>query len=85
MQRQLMHDDLGIGVKDIITGFEGVMTGFVYYLSGCNQALVNHKVGADGKLISAEWFDQQRLVETDPNKVELNNAETPGFDVAPHT
>lgn len=56
---------LGCTVKDKITGFEGVVTGIVDYLSGCNQALVVPKVDKDGKLRDAHWFDVQRLTVAD--------------------
>jgi hypothetical protein len=39
---------LGSNVKDRITGFSGIVTGFVTYLSGCNQALVIPNVATDG-------------------------------------
>jgi hypothetical protein len=48
---------LGIRVKDKITGFSGVVSGFVTYLSGCNQALVILEVGKDGTFKDGQWFD----------------------------
>jgi hypothetical protein len=52
---------LGSKVRDEITGFSGIITGFVTYLSGCDQALVVRKVTADGAFKDAQWFDEQRL------------------------
>ncbi|MCC6071445.1 hypothetical protein ACFSQU_18050 [Massilia sp. GCM10020059] len=75
--------DLGRTYKDKITGFEGVATGFVRYISGCNQALLSPRVGGDGALREAQWFDQQRL---DPVSqypvVALDNGASPGCDRA---
>jgi hypothetical protein len=75
--------NLGATVRDIITGFSGVVTGRVEYLSGCNQSLVQPRVGDDGTHRGPEWFDEQRLV-TDPDvpAIALDNGATPGFDRA---
>jgi hypothetical protein len=74
---------LGIKVKDKITGFEGIVTGFVTYLSGCNQSLVVPPVDKDGKVVEGVWFDVQRLDRIDQSVVVLNNRETPGNDIPP--
>ncbi len=47
--------------KDIITGYEGIATAWVEYLSGCNQVLLAATIKGDGALISPEWFDIQRI------------------------
>lgn len=39
---------LGHSYRDKITGFAGVATGYVRYITGCNQALIAPKAGADG-------------------------------------
>ena len=70
-------------VKDRITGFSGIVTGFVTYLSGCHQALVVPKVTTDGTFKDAQWFDEQRLeVDKKFKPVVLDNGKTPGSDVA---
>lgn len=75
---------LGQTVRDRITGFQGVVTGVVNYISGCNQALVVPRVKDDGSLTDAQWFDLQRLeVETSIATVTLDNGSSPGFDRAP--
>jgi hypothetical protein len=65
---------LGSKVKDTITCFGGVVTGFVTYISGCNQALVVPEVGKEGTFKRAKWFDEQRL-EIDQKfiPIKLNN------------
>lgn len=75
--------ELGIKVKDRISGFSGVVTGFVTYLTGCNQALVAPAIGKDGNLRHAEWFDVQRLERIGTSKITLDNSKSPGFDRAP--
>ena len=75
---------LGSKVTDKITGFTGIVTGYVQYLTGCNQALVVPKAGKDGSLKEANWFDEQRLVvDRKAKPVTLDNGQTPGFDLAP--
>lgn len=72
---------LGVKVTDRITGFSGVVTGHVRYITGCNQVLVVPRVKADGSYVDAQWFDEQRLrIETD-DPIVLNNSVTPGCDM----
>ena len=73
---------LGTTVRDRITGFTGIVTGYVEYLTGCNQALVVPPM-QDGKLPSSEWFDVQRLEDTGAEPIVLDNSVSPGFDLAP--
>lgn len=71
---------LGAKVRDGITGFEGVVTGYVQYLTGCNQVLVMGR-SVEGKPADAVWFDEQRVtVDADAGHVVLDNSKTPGFD-----
>jgi hypothetical protein len=75
--------NLGMTYKDKITGFTGVATGFVQYISGCNQALLAPRCGEDGSLRDSQWFDQQRLeVQPEHPIVALDNGATPGCDRA---
>jgi hypothetical protein len=74
---------IGITYRDKITGFTGLATGYVQYISGCNQLLLAPPVGPDGTMRDSAWFDQQRLevVKGGPT-VSLDNGQTPGFDRA---
>lgn len=74
---------VGMKVKDKITGFAGTVTGVVRYISGCNQALVVPPAREDGSFISGEWFDLQRLEITSQDVLVLDNSITPGADRAP--
>ena len=74
---------LGKTVTDKITGFKGVVTGYVTYLSGCNQVLIVPPVDADGKLREAEWFDEQRVIVSNEPSIMLDNSGGNGFDKAP--
>lgn len=73
---------LGKPYRDRITGFSGVAIGFVTYISGCNQALLSPKVGDDGALREAVWFDVQRMEPIDGPTIVLDNGATPGADKA---
>lgn len=79
-----MNDEtlwLGKTVKDKVTGFTGVATGYVQYLTGCNQVLVAPKVKEDGSLPDSAWFDEQRLeVEEHRLTIKLDNTKTLGPD-----
>lgn len=74
--------ELGQEVQDIITGFRGIVTGRVDYLTGCRQLLVAPSLKPDGTPGDSLWFDEQRC-ELVPGgrRVVLDNAETPGFDI----
>jgi hypothetical protein len=74
---------LGATYVDKITGFVGVATGHVEYLTGCNQTLLTPqcKEGERNKRPDSEWFDDQRLEEVGHQQpVKLDNGDTPGCD-----
>lgn len=72
---------LGTKVKDVITGFSGVVTGRVEYLTGCNQLLVTPAIAKDGSARESCWFDEQRCKPVrGAKKIVLENGATPGFD-----
>lgn len=79
-----MNSILGNHYRDKITGFTGVATGRVEYITGCNQVLLAPAAGKDGTLRSAEWFDEQRLDIVARKRIVLDNGATPGpCDPAP--
>ena len=71
---------LGAKAKDVITGFSGVVTGRVVYITGCNQLLINPGVDKDGKLQGSEWIDEQRMQQVGDAVIALENGVTPGPD-----
>jgi hypothetical protein len=75
-----MKTKLGNTYRDRITGFSGVATGWTTYISGCSQVLLAPPVDKEGKLVEAQWFDEQRLVDLRAEPIALDNSETPGFD-----
>lgn len=72
--------ELGNSYKDKITGFQGVATGHVRYLTGCNQVLLAPPCDKQGQLRESQWFDEQRLDPIKAKRIVLDNAATPGFD-----
>jgi hypothetical protein len=51
---------LGMTVRDSISGFEGIVTGRVEYITGCNQVLVCPK-SKDNKPAESSGFDEDRI------------------------
>jgi hypothetical protein len=53
----------GEEVKDLISGFKGIIIGRCDYLTGCRQYLLKPKKldKATGKPIDGYWFDEDRL------------------------
>lgn len=77
-----MHDMLGRKVRDRITGFTGIVTGRVEYLTGCNQVLVSPATKDDGSLVVPEWLDEQRVETMEGERIVLDNGFNPGCDRA---
>lgn len=76
-----MHHLLGHTGTDRITGFAGVITGHLEYLSGCDQLLLAPKVDSEGKAREGQWFDQQRVeISHEHARIVLDNRWTPGAD-----
>jgi hypothetical protein len=72
--------ELGRSYEDLITGFSGMAIGVVHYMTGCSQALLQPRIGEDGKIPESVWFDVQRLSAKTGFAVKLDNGATPGFD-----
>jgi hypothetical protein len=76
-----MENVLGLKVRDRITGFEGMVTGRVQYITGCNQLLVQPPVKKKGGTFEeARWFDEDRM-EAIPGKRFFLKVNDPGPDV----
>lgn len=60
-----MKYELGQELKDIITGFKGIVMGRTEYLTGCvHYGLSPQKLTENGKTPDYEWIDESRLVAT---------------------
>jgi hypothetical protein len=57
----LFLHELGIEVKDKITGFQGIVVVRSQHMFGCNTYGVMPQALKDGKRIDTDWFDEGRL------------------------
>jgi hypothetical protein len=75
----------GDEVKEKVSGFVGVITGSVKYLTGCNQYLVSASSKDPQSEPVAIWYDEGRLELVISNKIKYNevSAEDNGCDIAP--
>lgn len=72
-----MTVELGDKVKDVVTGFEGVVIGITQWLTGCDTCSVQPgKISKDGKLSEATCFDRNRLVVVKKGVAKLPSAPT---------
>lgn len=75
---------LGNKVRDKVTGFEGIATGRVEYLTGCTQIGITPPA-KDGEVKATQYFDAERLEFIDtgiaPAEVTGANAGGPNRDV----
>ena len=62
---------MGQRVKDVVTGFEGVITGMAQHMTGCDTVGVNPGVDDKGKLQDVQWFDWTRLQLLDDSTITL--------------
>ena len=53
--------ELGDRVKDVVTGFEGIVIGVHEWLHGCTTMTVRPTELHDGKLIDSVSFDEPQL------------------------
>lgn len=53
--------ELGVTARDVVTGYEGVITSRCDYITGCKQYVLNAKGLHEGKPICGQWFDEDRL------------------------
>lgn len=51
---------LGVKARDVITGFEGVVTGHCRHLTGCDTYGLTPPA-KDGKIEAPSWFDENRI------------------------
>jgi len=53
--------ELGKKAKDKISGFTGIITSRIQYLTGCDQYGIKPKIKADGEPIEVSYFDEGRI------------------------
>lgn len=70
---------LGFKVRDVVTGFEGVLESISFDLYGCVQAIVKGGLDEKGIPRDGRWFDTKRLVAISDRPVMA----IPAFEVVP--
>lgn len=69
-----MSIELGDKVKDMVTGFGGVVVCRCVWLNGCVRFGVQpDKIGKDGKLPDYTWIDEPQLSIVQKAKVKVSN------------
>jgi hypothetical protein len=75
---------LGEIVKDVITGFSGVIIGRCDYLTGCKQYQINpQKLDEKGIPQEALWIDESQVEKTRKKPLVLNKKGDEGPREAP--
>ena len=77
--------ELGREAKDVITGFNGIITARIEYLHSCNYYLIAPRVLDEGKFAESEWIPEGRINITgkgiNPKEVQT---EKPGGEFSEH-
>lgn len=53
---------MGDKMKDPISGFKGIVTGYSRHMNNCDRAYLRPQAMKDGKPIDGEWFDTPPLI-----------------------
>ena len=61
--------EFGVTVKDVVTGFTGVVTAFCVYETGLDQYLIEPPVDKDGKPVDSRWVAEDRLEQTSADRI----------------
>ena len=73
----------GDKVKEKVTGFQGVITGTCFYITGCNQYLIIPKSKNVNTKSEGSWYDEGRLelMQAESIKVDEVKATNNGCDL----
>ncbi len=64
--------ELGDKARDLITGFEGIVTGHTRYITGCDcYCLQPQGLDKEGKIQEGKWIDENRLAIVQRDAVSL--------------
>ena len=70
--------NLGDKVKDIVTGFTGIITAKTTFLNGCVRVSVQSDKLKDGIPTDPQWFDEPQVRIVKPNAVSEGSRDTGG-------
>ena len=71
-----MSVELGDTAKDIVTGYEGVVTSHARYLTGCDQYAIQ-PTAKGGTWSEGKWFDVNRLKVVKKGSVKIAKSKDP--------
>ncbi len=72
MQETIMKIPMGSHVKDVLTGYEGVVSAYAHYLTGCDSvAIKRRELDKDGKVQDPMWVDINRVEVIGPPPTEI--------------
>lgn len=72
---QLFKYNLGDEVKDAISGFQGIVTARIDYITGCARYIVQPQtLGKEGEPHKSSTFDENTLELVQAGKVQIGNA-----------
>ena len=57
--------ELGDKLKDLITGFEGIVIGRTEWITGCNIYGIKSQILKDGLPTESQWLDDNKIVKVD--------------------
>lgn len=72
MNSKSFRFDLGMTLRDKVTGFEGVVVGRGDHLSGCDTYGLQSKQLKDGLPTDVKWFDEPRVELIDAPKLTVD-------------
>lgn len=73
--------ELGITVVEIVTGYTGIVTARVEFITGCNQYHVQPKLKGNAEFQEGRYFDETRLSELNEKIVKIPESKKyPGCD-----
>ena len=82
--------DLGVTVRDKVSGLHGIVVSRIEYLSGCVQYGIQAGINKDGKVRDPQYIDRQQLVEVDKGVYEIRDRDGalagtggPGASISP--
>ena len=55
---------LGDKVRDLVTGFEGIIIAKTEWLYGCTRVGLQGPLNKEGLVSEAQWFDELQLLES---------------------
>ncbi len=78
-----MNNLIGFTVKDIVTGFKGIVTGQAIYITGCDQVSITSQCG-ENDTGHTMWVDINRIkINQNLDRIVLDTSVNKGACQAP--